>query len=232
MASGAHVIIGRQSYPGVSEVISKAALDLECQFTIVDPASRIESSNSCSVPGIEYPLHLHGDFQLDNSAIAISAIQSAFPEFSNTEIINGMDLVTRWPGRLEYVSMPGGSGNMLVDGAHNLDAARELSAYVNTCERKDGPVFWVYAATKGKDVQAILDVLVKPGDMLYFTRFGSVEEMPWVSAFDDWDGIKVEGVAGEMGGSLVDGLDLARKSGCRVVLCGSLYLVAELYRKW
>jgi hypothetical protein len=75
--------------------------------------------------------------------------------------------------------------------------------------------------------------LLKPGDSVYFTRFESVEEMPWISAFDDWDGVTVDvsvNVVGKRGGSLEDGLEMAKKSGCRVVLCGSLYLVAALYR--
>lgn len=216
-------------------MIQAAAADLDCQVTLVDPATRT-TSDSCiiaALPGLEYAFNLRGDFQLDNSAIAIRAISSIFPDISNSDIIKGMSLVRRWPGRLDYITLPDAEGELIVDGAHNLDAACVLAAYIDKNERNDTGVFWIYAATAGKDVQSILHVLLNPGDSVYFTRFGRVDEMPWINAYEDWDGVVVgEGVSvvGERGGGLEEGLACGLKSGRRVVVCGSLYLVAELYR--
>ncbi|KAG0264902.1 folylpolyglutamate synthase [Actinomortierella ambigua] len=140
---------------------------------------------------------LLGDFQLENAATAIAAIQALRDSDSNTvdrkwssrisdaTIQEGMSK-TVWPGRLQWIEPEDGSGGgrgiiqarMLVDGAHNPASAVALRAYVEQCvtilSRKSSlspvRVHWIMAFTRGKDVKEMFDILFAPFATLTQTR--------------------------------------------------------------
>ena len=73
---------------------------------------------------------LHGHYQVENAALALAAselLNKQKSEISFKSIQNGL-LKTRWPGRLEIVSK---KPLVILDGAHNLIAARNLSKYLS-----------------------------------------------------------------------------------------------------
>ncbi len=72
---------------------------------------------------------LLGHYQVQNAALALAAselLNKHKAEISYENIKNGL-LSTRWPGRLEIVSE---KPLVILDGAHNLIAARSLSKYL------------------------------------------------------------------------------------------------------
>ncbi|MFZ0243231.1 MAG: folylpolyglutamate synthase/dihydrofolate synthase family protein [Desulfobacterales bacterium] len=74
---------------------------------------------------------LKGDHQLENTALALAACDVLAPVLGsiNTECLQRGLAATRWPGRLEKVlDRP----LTLLDGAHNLVAARTLGRYLKT----------------------------------------------------------------------------------------------------
>ena len=84
--------------------------------------------------GIKYPLPLLGDIQLTNSAIAIATIQLLKTQgwhISEDAIISGM-AKTKWPGRLQWITWQ--NHRILIDGAHNPEAAKALRHYVDTLD--------------------------------------------------------------------------------------------------
>ncbi|KNG49298.1 folylpolyglutamate synthase, partial [Stemphylium lycopersici] len=105
-------------------------------------------------------------------------------------------------GRLEKIRVPPifrdpaeRRDHILVDGAHNPDAAIALDDFVRNNLRlgntpsKDRPqsgwpVTWVLAMTEGKDAREYLAKLLKPGDKIVATTFGPVDGMPWVKPMD------------------------------------------------
>ncbi|KAJ3159562.1 folylpolyglutamate synthase [Geranomyces michiganensis] len=163
----------------------------------------------------------------------------------------------RWPGRLEWVDIPPrlqpttttttarSPQRILVDGAHNEPAAIALANFVHPRRGNiNSPVTWVLAFTKGKDLTAILAHLIRSGDTIYATTFTPPENMPWISCVATADiaaaarkcggeGVKcVEVPSGGVGEcfKLLDGRAEKEVDRSLVVLCGSLYLVADLYR--
>jgi len=93
--------------------------------------------------GIIFPLILQGDFQLENSAIAIEVVDILRREqrfaISDEHIKEGMKQV-QWPGRVQWVAkvpynggIPSEDGiaKVLVDGAHNPSAAEALRTFVD-----------------------------------------------------------------------------------------------------
>ncbi|KAJ2503484.1 folylpolyglutamate synthase [Coemansia sp. RSA 1972] len=143
---------------------------------------------------------------------------------------------------------------VLADGAHNEPAAIELRKYVDTTlrrisqqryirmarSRNSGTVHvrWVVGFTQGKDTRAILARLVQPGDIVWAVPFEQPKEMPWITCERPEQIAQTaqaaEGVQVEAFGRLKDAVD--RLAACSTdtylnVVCGSLYLVANVFRE-
>ena len=149
---------------------------------------------------------------------------------------------TAWPGRLQTVSIENLTGRaqpILLDGAHNLQAAEVLDSYVNRRVRlTDDPVTWVIAISSGKGVQDLLTCLLKPQDRVIACEFGAVSGMPWVQPVKAEEIVSAARVLGLHSTSVhersdaVSALDIATQEshGEPIVVAGSLYLVSDILR--
>ena len=149
---------------------------------------------------------------------------------------------TAWPGRLQTVSIKDLTGRaqpILLDGAHNLQAAEVLDSYVNRRVRlTDDPVTWVIAISSGKGVQGVLTCLVKPHDRVIACEFGAVSGMPWVQPVKAGEIVTVANILGLRSESVhestdaISALDIATQEsqGGPIVVAGSLYLVSDILR--
>ena len=149
---------------------------------------------------------------------------------------------TMWPGRLQNINikaLTGRTEDVLLDGAHNKQAADVLRSYVDRRLRRDNKsVTWVIAVSKGKHVRELLSVLLQPQDSLVASEFGAVSGMPWVSPVGCREltcaaeevGLPRHMVHGRA--DIVEALNLATgmSSGGPVVVAGSLYLVSDVLR--
>ncbi len=71
-------------------------------------------------------IHLPGDFQTYNAAVAVKTVQLLKEQgykIEESDIRNGLKK-TEWPGRIEVVST---NPTVIIDGAHNPDAVEKLS---------------------------------------------------------------------------------------------------------
>ena len=203
-------------------------------------------------------------FQRENAALAILAAQEAarsvkvalWPRQIN-KILYGLRPPTL-PGRAELVHVPLVSGRdargprrILVDGAHNPDAAQVLNELVERERRRiiDGqcpprcgwPVTWVLAMTEGKDASQFLQHLLRPSDNVVTTSFGPVDGMPWVKPIDPKHLLDIAQSANPN----ITGLHMTKPGPLRalcaakhltegnqpIVLTGSLYFVGDFHRE-
>lgn len=181
---------------------------------------------------------LVGNYQPSNLSCAINAlslVSERFPSITAAAIQKGIK-ATRWPGRMETVDMTpiiGEQKHILVDGAHNPEAADALAEYVDrelrTPDMKS--ITWVLAASKGKDIGRILHSLLKPGDHVVAVTFRPVDSMPWVTPTDSLEIIEVaREVVGGLGSAVGAGNDVKEAlamacqtaGGGNVVVAGSL----------
>ena len=100
-------VVTAASDPDALAVIRGQAALLECPVTIA--------------AGHEYTTPLLGQHQIINCATAVAALKASGLEISGTATREGL-AKTQWPGRFQIV------GNVVLDGAHNADAARRLAA--------------------------------------------------------------------------------------------------------
>ena len=178
LKSGCPAVIGKLP-PEAHGVVAAKIEELGCPAVWVEPAKEIEKGDSTGDTRlalyqgnsttdhsqcIEYPLPLHGDVQLANSALAIACLQILQQqgwEIPLTAIQQGM-AKTRWRGRVEWTSWQG--HKILVDGAHNSAAAKALRRYVDTLTQ---PVTWIMGMLSTKDHQKVFQALLRPGDSLH-----------------------------------------------------------------
>ena len=159
------------------------------------------------------------------------------------QLQDGLSSVS-WPGRLqivEYHEQDHKPIKILIDGAHNGDAAQALAKYIKDYVRhEEEPVTFVMAITQGKDIKPLLDPLLRPGDEVIVTKFGPVDRMPWITAMDPSDlASHVSKYTDKVTvqPTIQEAMQQLKNTGSRpVVVCGSLYLCGELLRderiKW
>lgn len=212
--------------------------------------------------------------QKDNAALAVFATNKALQKFDLAvmepkTILSELSrpLSATYPGRLQYhhassIFPPStdSSRAILIDGAHNPDAAKSLNAFVEkherrklstvTSHRNGWPVTWILAMTNGKDASNFLNILLRPGDRVVTTGFGPVDGMPWVKSMPAAELLeaartaqpKIEGVAMQEPGALkalflAKDITYAAEMGellpehRPIVLTGSLYFVADYLRE-
>lgn len=157
---------------------------------------------------------------------------------------------THWRGRCSWLTFRGPKRPIpvLVDGAHNFDSSTTLQRYIDTLNLPKGaPRTFVLAmsASIGKSPDGVVRPLLQKGDRVAVPRFTApVAGMPWITQTDTDKAqetvmpfIGEEGVFYEAKGmgaeSVADALrwaDEQQKETGFIVLCGSLYLVADAYR--
>jgi dihydrofolate synthase/folylpolyglutamate synthase len=111
---------------------------------------------------------LPGSHQIANAALVLAAceiLQDQQVPITLDSLTRGFE-TTRWPGRLEVVSQ---SPMVILDGAHNLDAANCLASYLGK-ELSGRRITLVIGILDDKPFQEILDVLLPICDRVILTR--------------------------------------------------------------
>ncbi|KAI9101335.1 folylpolyglutamate synthase, partial [Phlyctochytrium arcticum] len=236
---GTRVVVGPQSEVDVLPVIRDMAENKGCACSMVDACSRVTAST-------ETQLGLLGDFQLSNAATAVKAvevlgsIEGCSFRVSTDSVVTGLAKL-RWPGRLEWVNVPS-FGELLVDGAHNPPAATALATYIDSIRKTRGPTCcWIVGFTSGKDVKGVLKCLLRRGDFVCTVPFTRPQQMPWVQCMSPdalaksvreahSDLAQVEQF--ESLDTCMSHIEALPSRPSTVILAGSLYLVADLYRRY
>jgi dihydrofolate synthase/folylpolyglutamate synthase len=179
-------------------------------------------------PGAEYRevlLPLHGAHQGDNAACALAAVEAFFGAPLDDSVVEAAFAGLEVPGRVEVV---GRHPLVIVDGAHNVAGMRALASALAEEFATAGNSIAVVGMLSGRDPVAMLEPL-------HDTGFGSLV----ACAPDSPRALSAEVVA-EAGAGLgmevahartpAEAVSLAlRQAGAedRVVVCGSLYVVAD-----
>jgi dihydrofolate synthase/folylpolyglutamate synthase len=252
---GRPVVVGKLP-PDAEEMVRSRALELQCPIFTPQPARQIATgwaeyerggdgemgkwgdggSEESPHKSIKYPLPLAGQIQLNNSALALTALEILQQQgwhISQTAIENGM-AKTRWPGRMQWTSWK--NYQLLLDGAHNTAAAEVLRQYVDSLDAvKHKSVTWIMGMFADKDHADIFAALLRPGDRLFLVPI-SVEPWPGrTSANLD----ELANLAYNLCPQLSDrqihpdlftALETATSTTTKedlIVVCGSLYLVGD-----
>lgn len=172
-----HVLSAKQ-HREVTAVLRDRAEQVNASLEFVPPALR-SGQDGLNGQWIEIPplkqlyLPLLGKHQLQNAALAVRAAlwcsQNGFSSVDTTTIRDGLRAV-RWPGRMELIERPPNHPLLMLDGAHNLAAARVLAEQIR--ELKIQPVL-LLGMLNDKDVAATAAELIPLCTGLVLTSPGS-----------------------------------------------------------
>jgi len=170
------------------------------------------------IDDLEFNLSLYGKYQINNFLGAYEALKKI--GISNKNIQDAVSKVS-WPGRFEIYSKE--NPLIILDGAHNLDAASRLKENILSKYEK-GDIVTIAAILEDKDRRGILEEISKFSDEIIFTSLEDFhrgtsgnELLDLVSTFKDQ---RVEN-------DLVRAFDLAKKTKKVIVICGSFYLLSK-----
>ena len=166
------------------------------------------------------PLALAGDYQRWNAALAVHALDAAGLAVSNEALIRGLATV-RWPGRFQRLEQD----QIILDGAHNPAAARQLSrTWAELYGDEQATV--IVGIMQDKDVRGICAALAPLARRFVAVRVRNpraataqeilaaiLELAPCCESF--------------VAETLEDALDLAEGYTERILITGSLFLVGE-----
>ena len=169
---------------------------------------------------------VHGDHQAVNATIAVVAVEEFFDDALEDDVLaealGGLGL----PGRAEVVAS---EPLVLLDGAHNREAAQALDETIATAFGGFEPRVFVMAALAPRNPSDfIADVGIGPGDYVVATPVNSPRSVP---AEEIAAAAGAVGATGEAAADAADAIDRARvlagESGI-VIVTGSLYAVGEV----
>lgn len=135
------------------KVIEKAAKKL-----IVPDRSELctisqDFGNTFLYKGERYEIRLAGEHQLDNATCAIEAVKASGIDISAECLKTGLKNAFI-PARLETVSE---NPTVIIDGAHNPDAARVISSFLDKSEIKPNLIIGMM---RDKDVEEFLKIIL------------------------------------------------------------------------
>lgn len=166
------------------------------------------------------PLALTGDYQRWNAALAVHALDAAGLTVSNEALIRGLATV-RWPGRFQRLE----NDDIILDGAHNLAAAHQLSRTWSEVYGEEKATV-IVGIMQDKNIRGICAALVPLAKRFIAVRVHSARS---ASAEEVLATILDLAPSGETcaAGTLDDALDIAEDSPERILITGSLFLVGE-----
>lgn len=168
-----------------------------------------------------------GTFQGTNAATAVAAalaLRSRGITVPDRSIISGLE-DTRVPGRLEFVSR---HPPVLLDGAHNPDAAEKLVLALEEL-LPDERIVFLFGALVDKDVGAMAATMSRVASVVFVTRAPGTPRAATPANLAQCfvrNGCTTR-VVEDADTALGSALEEARRGGTLVV-CGSLYLVGRV----
>ncbi len=237
--AGSRVIIG-ESDPTLVELLRGAASDVEAGEVWVRGNDFACTANRLAVggrlidvrtPGAAYGellIPLHGAHQGDNASTALAAVEAFFGAPLHEDVVDEAFASVRVPGRLEVV---GRHPLVVVDGAHNVAGMLVLARSLVEEFDVEGEAQAVVGMLTGRDPVAMLEGLVTAGiRSVVACAPDSPRALPAEVVAEAARGLGMEATVVE---APVDAVQLALSragENDRVVVCGSLYVVAEARR--
>jgi dihydrofolate synthase/folylpolyglutamate synthase len=225
--------------PEAKSVFVERIAELNCPDYWINSAVATEKHGQpwANFQGFEYPLSLLGNFQLQNSALAIAALQELQKQgrskLTSEAIQRGMGKAT-WAGRLQWVDYQ--QQKLLLDGAHNPAAAAALASYVHNLQGFSPGITWIMGMLSTKEHDQVFQHLLRPGDRLLLVP---------VPDHDSVDLLMLEKLAWQIMPQLrevslfndcfcaLESLKKVEKNQNQlIVMCGSLYLVGYFLKKF
>ncbi len=203
-----------------TDTIKKVAKAVQAKVLFTDKNLEIKYSNGKNIAVIDneaYDFPLLGSYQKQNLELAVKAAEFIASNGYKINLKEGLKTV-KWNARLEYRK----EKNIIIDGAHNPDAASELKKsldYYFSSEKK----IYIYSTINTKDYKSVAKILFKPDDEIYYIDFSYknavkfeeyIKNVPWLLNIKKAENLK----------KIINRPELK-------IITGSLYMIGEIYNQ-
>ena len=172
----------------------------------------------------KFTIPLLGQYQLDNAATAIAALEVLLEKgnkIHSRNIVHGMKEVN-WEGRLQVISR---HPLMIVDGAHNKDSAQKLRQALEQYFKFEKAIL-IIGMSSDKDLAGIVNELAQAFPQVIVTRSRHPRAMATTHIAAEF---RKHGIEAQQTDDISDALPLALKlAGEKDMICvtGSLFIAA------
>ncbi len=220
------VTVSSPQAPEVAAILSEESEKYGYKTIFSEPPPKSGFDGICerfTYRGISLAPSLGGMHQIENAAVAVDAALAL--GLSPEAIACGVSSAYH-PARMELLSR---EPLILYDGGHNPNGLKALNASLDRYY-PDRPMTVIFAAMQDKEIAPSLKILERENRDFIFTtvqnnpRAMSAEELSCRAA--------ALGVAGIFVPTLADAIALAEKRGSMILICGSLYLYADLPKQY
>ena len=179
------VLVSAQQQPVVAEMAVERCREVHARLVMAGPQLHVISREtavggqlvSVQTPAARYediPLALRGDYQADNAALALAAVEAFFDGSALDGLVVEHALMSvSSPGRLEVVR---NSPTIIVDAAHNPHGAQATGRALQ--EYFPGRLVGVVAMMADKDVEGFLGMLEPVLEEIVVTGMPTSRAMP------------------------------------------------------
>lgn len=234
---GRPVVIGRQ-HPDVLRVIEDKARQAGSPLVRAEDrvaVRRVTQDLDGQVLSVEtadgawspFRLPLLGEFQLGNAALAIAALEWMRESLGlplSPEVIRAGLEKTQWPGRCQVVRR---DPVVVVDVAHNPDAARALAAFIRQM-RGDRPVALICGLLSDKDAAGFFRLLKPVVDACLLVPLDSERSMPMEQLKAAAKAAKLPAAESQVPAAVRNSLKWAASKNGMVVSAGSFLLASSV----
>jgi dihydrofolate synthase/folylpolyglutamate synthase len=190
-----------------------------------DRPGGVTSLTVSGAEGVRLDLDIRApSYQAPNAAVAVAATEVALAGALDPDVAGAIEAV-RFPGRFELVA---DDPPVVLDGAHNPQAAQALAGAIEEAFRKRPPVV-VLGVMADKDADGIAAALAGHASRLFCTRAESARALDpddLALAVRMHADVPVEAQP-NVSAALASALDAAAAEGAGVVVTGSLYVAGE-----
>jgi dihydrofolate synthase/folylpolyglutamate synthase len=151
--------LSSSQHPDVCQVLKEHAHQIDSPIEFI------------SAPYTRSTISLAGAHQLNNAALAIAAIEYADISTS-ADIIRDSLAQVNWPGRFEYCHAPYSPHGVILDAAHNPQAAKAL---VKTWQQQypNQRATIIFGAVEGKNTNLVISILSEIATHIHLTPIDS-----------------------------------------------------------
>lgn len=171
--------------------------------------------NIAVIDDTEYEFPLLGLYQKQNLALAVKAVEFLKKQGYSIDLRQGL-MNVQWHARFEYIK----EKNLIIDGAHNPDAAIELRKNLDYYFKGQKKIF-IYSTINTKDYKTVAKELFSENDEIYYVEFNHKNAVSYEEYSNNVNWLKNLQ-------ELKDLKEVLNRPELKVVT-GSLYMIGELY---
>ena len=220
------------------EVLERIARDRKCEFTLVGKDVKFEHIKSSldgqeltvSVPSstVSLTIPLLGEHQIENAAVAFTALKMSGIELTNESIQKGFAQV-KWRARFEIARR---EPPVIFESAHNTDSFAKLRQTLDE-HFPDKKVYLIFGASEDKNIPGMFAEMKTIINKVIVTRADHPRalEVERIVELAEQAGVESEAVS-PVESAFLRALELSKNDGSIVLSAGSMFVTAEVMQAW